>query len=167
MTTSIANHVVSRKSAHTNEEGLDPGSTDATGRRIEQSHAPSSEALPHRLRRASSGRILAGVCGGIAEYVGMDPTLVRLAFVAATIWGGIGIVIYGVLAIVLPGDGSAATSSASHADAGPLLFILGAPLVAGRLGWTPWLNWRPFWPRILILTAVSAWLRHRQAVQHS
>ncbi|HZD70817.1 MAG TPA: PspC domain-containing protein [Actinomycetes bacterium] len=37
---------------------------------------------PRRLYRSRSDRLIAGVCGGIAEYFGWDPTLVRLVFVA-------------------------------------------------------------------------------------
>ena len=43
-----------------------------------------------------------GVCGGMAEYFGIDPTLVRLAFVAAALLGGPGLLIYVILWIVTP-----------------------------------------------------------------
>lgn len=59
-----------------------------------------------RLYRSTSdspaGRHLAGVCGGIAEYLEIDPTLVRLAFLALTLMGGPGLVIYIIMAVVVP-----------------------------------------------------------------
>lgn len=55
-----------------------------------------------RLYRSRDERMIAGVAGGIAEYLGIDPTLVRLAFVISTLTGGWGLVLYVVLAIVMP-----------------------------------------------------------------
>ena len=47
-------------------------------------------------------KLLDGVCGGVAEYFDIDPTLVRLAWVLFTAMGGAGIVAYIVAAIVIP-----------------------------------------------------------------
>jgi phage shock protein PspC (stress-responsive transcriptional regulator) len=46
--------------------------------------------------------MLAGVCGGIAEYLGWDPTMVRLGWIILTLLGGSGILIYLVLWLVMP-----------------------------------------------------------------
>jgi phage shock protein PspC (stress-responsive transcriptional regulator) len=46
--------------------------------------------------------MFAGVAGGIAEYLDVDPTLVRLFFVALTLMGGPGIIIYIVLMLIVP-----------------------------------------------------------------
>jgi phage shock protein PspC (stress-responsive transcriptional regulator) len=55
--------------------------------------------------RSSRERMLAGVCGGLAEILGLPTAVVRLAFVLGTIISsGVGIVIYIVLAIVMPLD---------------------------------------------------------------
>ena len=67
-----------------------------------------------RLSRTREGRVVAGVCGGIAAYFGIDPTLVRLAFAVFTIFGGAGILIYLIAWIVIPeegGDGSSIAES--------------------------------------------------------
>ena len=50
-----------------------------------------------RLYRSNRNKILCGVCGGIAEYAGMDPTLIRLCFAV----GG-GLLIYLIAAIIMP-----------------------------------------------------------------
>ena len=57
---------------------------------------------PRRLYRIHEGAMIAGVCNGIAAYVNVDPTLVRLAFVLLTIFWGTGLLVYVVMAIVVP-----------------------------------------------------------------
>jgi len=56
------------------------------------------------LQRSRDDRIIAGVCGGIAEWLGWDPTLVRLLFVLVSIFSAAfpGILVYLVLWIVMP-----------------------------------------------------------------
>lgn len=55
-----------------------------------------------RLTRSTSNRMLAGVAGGVAEYLAMDPTIVRLVFVLLTLAGGPGLIIYLILWLVMP-----------------------------------------------------------------
>ena len=56
-----------------------------------------------RLCKSSGNRQVFGVAGGMAEYLNIDPTLVRLAFVLLTLAGGPGLLLYIVLALVMPG----------------------------------------------------------------
>lgn len=59
--------------------------------------------MDERLYRSRSDRTLAGVCGGVAAWLGLDPSLVRLAWVLLTIVsGGVFLVIYIVMAVVVP-----------------------------------------------------------------
>lgn len=55
-----------------------------------------------RLYRSREERMFAGVCGGIADYLEVDPTIVRLVFVALTLLGGPGLIVYIVLMLVVP-----------------------------------------------------------------
>ncbi len=55
-----------------------------------------------RLSRNQTEKILGGVCGGLGEYFSLDPTVVRLAFVAATLLGGPGLLLYVILWIITP-----------------------------------------------------------------
>ena len=55
-----------------------------------------------RLYRSNKERMLAGVCGGIAEYFDVDPTLVRLGFVLFSLACGGGILAYIIGAIIIP-----------------------------------------------------------------
>lgn len=50
----------------------------------------------------SKNRMLAGVCGGIAEYFSIDPTLIRLAWIVFCALGGSGVLAYIIAALVIP-----------------------------------------------------------------
>ena len=72
--------------------------------------APDSEH-PHRterlpLRRPFAGRMLAGVAEGIGRYLGIDTTLVRIAFVVLVLFGGAGIPLYLAGLLLIPDEGS-------------------------------------------------------------
>jgi phage shock protein C len=56
------------------------------------------------LQRSQDDRIIAGVCGGVAEWLGWDPTLVRVLFVLVSIFSAAfpGILVYLILWIVMP-----------------------------------------------------------------
>ena len=58
--------------------------------------------MEKRLYKINQGKMVAGVCGGIAEYFEIDPTLVRLAWVAFTALGGSGIIAYILCAAIFP-----------------------------------------------------------------
>ena len=72
---------------------------------------PSSNGTKH-LYRAREGRLVAGVCAGLAAYFGVDPTLVRLAFVLVTLFGGLGVLFYLCAWIVIPEEGGDGASIA-------------------------------------------------------
>jgi phage shock protein C len=55
-----------------------------------------------RLTKSRDNRMICGVCGGIAEYFGIDPTVVRLALAVFCLAGGSGILAYIIAAIVMP-----------------------------------------------------------------
>lgn len=56
-----------------------------------------------RLSKSRTDKMIAGVCGGIAEYLGWDATIVRIIFVVLTIMGyGSPVLLYFILALVMP-----------------------------------------------------------------
>ena len=57
---------------------------------------------PKQLRRSRTARMVAGVCGGIAEYFGIDANLVRLVLVVLTFFGGTGALIYVIGWLLIP-----------------------------------------------------------------
>ena len=62
----------------------------------------TTQSKPKKLYRSKKDRMIAGVCGGLAEYFHVDSTLVRLLFVATVMFGGSGIIAYLILWIVVP-----------------------------------------------------------------
>jgi phage shock protein PspC (stress-responsive transcriptional regulator) len=59
--------------------------------------------MDRKLYRSSERKIF-GVCGGIAQYFGIDPTVVRLAWVALTLMGGSGALLYIVAAVLMDNE---------------------------------------------------------------
>lgn len=58
-----------------------------------------------KLRRSRVNRMLCGVCGGLGEYVGIDPTVVRIIWLIASICSvGTGFVVYLIAAIIIPDE---------------------------------------------------------------
>lgn len=69
--------------------------------------SPSPVPVPPRPRtllvRSRQDRVVAGVCGGFAEFTGIDATLIRLVFVAATVFGlGSPLILYGAAWLLMP-----------------------------------------------------------------
>ncbi len=57
-----------------------------------------------RLKRSRTNRRIAGVCGGIAEYAGVDATVIRLLMVVLTFFGGAGPLLYLIACIAIPDE---------------------------------------------------------------
>jgi phage shock protein C len=57
---------------------------------------------PRKLYRSRTQRMVAGVCGGLAEYFNLDTTVIRVLFLVLTLFGGSGLVIYLVMWILVP-----------------------------------------------------------------
>ena len=55
-----------------------------------------------QLYKSNTNKKVAGVCGGIGEYLGIDPTIVRLGFVALSLLAGGGLAVYIIAAIIMP-----------------------------------------------------------------
>lgn len=116
----------------------------------------SSGAQVRRLHRSRTNRVFSGVCAGIAEYYGSDPTAVRLAAVIIGLFTGIVpmVVVYIIAAIVVPdGDGALASHNGTVVP-GQTAVVLGALLVLiGIVGFANvWLHvdWDLVWPFALI-----------------
>ncbi len=60
--------------------------------------------MEKRLYKSNENKMLAGVCGGIAEYFNIDPTLVRLGWVLFSFLGGSGLLAYIISAIIIPAE---------------------------------------------------------------
>lgn len=60
--------------------------------------------MEKKLYKSSKDRKLAGVCGGFAEYFGLDSTLVRIGYLAMILFAGFGILFYIICALVIPDE---------------------------------------------------------------
>ena len=58
--------------------------------------------MDRRLYKREEGRVICGVCSGLAEFFHLDPTLIRLVFAALTIFGGSGVILYLAAAFIIP-----------------------------------------------------------------
>ena len=65
--------------------------------------------MERKLVRSQTESRLAGVCGGLGEYLNIDPTLVRLFFVLLALTGGHGVLLYLILCVIMPPAGQAQT----------------------------------------------------------
>ena len=72
-----------------------------------------------KLYRSKTDKMVSGVCGGLGQYFGVDSTLVRLVFLLMLIFGGSGFIVYLIMAIVVPEEGSTARTAEEvmHANA--------------------------------------------------
>lgn len=60
--------------------------------------------MKKRLYKSSTDKKVCGVCGGIANYFDVDPTVVRLIWVIFTLVGGSGLIAYIIAAIIMPDE---------------------------------------------------------------
>lgn len=101
-----------------------------------------------KLTRSNDGKVIAGVCSGLGKFIGVDPVIVRIIFGLFTIMGGAGIIIYIILALVLPDDeglkvietGVDVDGDKSRLILGLGLFAVAAVLLAGKF--FPWFDWK-------------------------
>ena len=91
--------------------------TDTTFTDTTQSQpSPATPAGRPPLRRAYHGRMLAGVAAGIADYLGVDVTIVRVAFAVFTFLGGAGIPAYLACLLLIPEESTDESIASSLLD---------------------------------------------------
>ena len=137
-----------------------------------------------RLTRSDSDKMIAGICGGLAAYLGIDSVLVRALFSFLVLASGIGIPIYLILWFIMPREestnkpnaeviqdnieemGKAVTSNINRigrpGTAGALLVIFGLYFLLSELGFLHWLHGGIFWPLIIVGFGVYMLVRRQQ-----
>ncbi len=91
-------------------------------------HFPPQSQDLDRLRRSVDDRYIAGVAGGIGRHFGIDPTIVRVLLAVLTLFGGAGVVIYGVCWLFVPEEGSDRAAINVGSDLRKLLLVATAAI---------------------------------------
>jgi phage shock protein C len=142
-----------------------------------------------KLYRSRTERMIAGVCGGLAEYFDIDPTLVRLITVALVLAWGTGILAYFIFWFVVPQrplNLSAADNPVESAPAGDLpesdeggepssaplligviLTVLGFLFLIGNFISLAWLSFSRLWPLVLIAIGIIIILKGSGSKRHA
>jgi phage shock protein PspC (stress-responsive transcriptional regulator) len=81
--------------------------------------AHRARADGRRLHLSGTDRMVGGVCGGLGEFLELDPVLFRAAFLVLAVIGGLGVVLYIVLWLLIPGPAPAAGAPPSPREARP------------------------------------------------
>jgi phage shock protein PspC (stress-responsive transcriptional regulator) len=79
------------------------------GHDADPASSPSPRPPDEHLQRGGDGRMLAGVAVGLADYFDIDPTLVRIGFVALTLLGGLAVPLYLAGWLLIPAEGADAS----------------------------------------------------------
>ncbi|AZO93213.1 PspC domain-containing protein [Iocasia frigidifontis] len=133
--------------------------------------------MAKKIYRSREDRIIGGVCGGIADYLALDPTWVRLALLVLFFTRGVGVMIYLLAWIIIPekpefnsqneenfaeGDNhddyvNVSTDGIQHKEnnkrlLGILLMLIGLFFLLDN--WLPYINWERFWPVIIIAAGI-------------
>lgn len=90
--------------------------------------------MNRRLYRCYHDRKLAGVASGLAEYFDIDPTIVRILWIISFLFGGLGLVLYIAMAIVVPQEPEAGSAPGGVAGQ-PAGDATGQPAVPSPTGW--------------------------------
>jgi signal transduction histidine kinase len=131
---------------------------------------PAPTMPPRRsLRRDPQGRVLGGVCAGLARQLDVDPLLVRVAFIAASLAGGLGFVLYALAWLAIPLGETSAQDAPRRARTGrgsvEVALGVGLLLLSVLLAFREldiWFSDALVWP--LVLVASGAALLWRQSV---
>ena len=104
-----------------------------------------------RLFKSRTDKMIDGICGGIAEYLEVDSTLVRLAFVLLAFMGGFGVLLYFVAMIVMPVNPARGVAAALQSPRrepgntgtlwGILLIVVGGLWFLANVGFRLWSHW--------------------------
>lgn len=116
---------------------------------------------PRRLYKSRRNKVIDGICGGVAEYFDMDPTIVRLLWVLVTFMGGSGFILYIIAMIimpvnpehlVIPNSNTPKTNGGTDRKRffGVMLILIGALILMLNMGWFWGFGWWSFSHKIML-----------------
>jgi len=116
-----------------------------------------------RFRRSASDRKVAGVAGGLARHLDVDPTILRVLFVVLIFFGGSGLLLYGVMWLLVP-DERTGRAAISSSDSTRNALLIGALVLAGLVAIGDTWNGYGFpWPLAVAALVVFAVLLSRDS----
>ena len=118
---------------------------------------------PRVVRRSRTERVIAGVCGGLGRHLGVDPVLLRIAFIILALANGLGVIAYVVAWVAIPEERPGqplAPAAETRRETGRLviggsLIVLGLVLLLDRLA--PSLD-ELFWPVAVVAVGIAVML---------
>ena len=124
-----------------------------------------------QMRRSRDDRMLAGVCGGLARYLNIDPVVVRVLVAALTVVGGAGFVLYVAAWLLVPEEGSDTSIVSERLPAGRGRFdartigfaIAGVLIVLAVASTGPWSGWSFPWTLLALAFIALLFLPSRRA----
>jgi len=143
--------------------------------------------MAQKLYRSRKEVMVAGVCGGLAEYFNIDPTIVRLIAVALTLAWGSGILAYLIFWIMIPqqklnlqevdavprstqepdpADKTVYDKDSSILLLGIVISVLGVIFLAGNFMSLAWLSFKKLWPILLIAIGFAIIMKGTSSKSH-
>ena len=123
--------------------------------------------MEKKIYRSRTNSMIAGVCGGLGEYLNVDPTIIRVVAVLLIFADGIGLLAYLIGWVVIPRrpemEAEVVTSERSELGRllpGLALILIGLIFLLNNL--IPWFDFSYLWPVILIVLGVALLLKARK-----
>jgi phage shock protein PspC (stress-responsive transcriptional regulator) len=133
-----------------------PGDPSATGPRVDRDQVRDLG----RLRRSVTDRKVAGVAGGLARHLDIDPLVLRVAFVVLVFFGGAGLILYGAAWLLVPEDGAPRAPFNLDERSRTVALVVAGVIAACALVGDSWgAFWFP-WP-VAVVALVAIWLLTR------
>ena len=125
-----------------------------------------------RLFRSRTDRVLGGVCGGLAKYFNIDPTLTRVFFAIIGLSWGLGVLLYIVMWLIVPEEGGVAVIEQIKSDNPPakpvnvlgranhrtflavVLIAIGSIALLNQYFPHDWIRWPSLWALVLVAVGV-------------
>lgn len=115
--------------------------------------------MENRLYRSKKDRVIAGVCGGLGEYFGIDPVILRIVAVILVLANGIGLLAYIIAWIAVPqrkDEEEEAVEKKGEANKylpGIIIVVVGLVFLLDNI--LPWFRLGIIWPLILIVIGIA------------
>jgi phage shock protein PspC (stress-responsive transcriptional regulator) len=120
-----------------------------------------------QLRRSVTDRKIAGVAGGLGRHLNIDPTILRVAFVVLSLFGGAGVVLYVVAWLIVPEEGHVAGAIETNGRTRNVLLLIGGIVAASIVVANSWGGFGFPWPLAVIALIAFAILMNRDRSMNS